>query len=59
MLKNIEIASSILIAIILIIFLVYQFYFGHLTLGIIGLIMLAFNFYYLLKEVKEKKKEKE
>lgn len=58
MLKNIEIASSILIAIILIVFLVYQFYLGHLIFGIVGLIMLAFNIYYLLKEMIEKKEDK-
>ncbi|KYH15054.1 hypothetical protein A0131_09755 [Staphylococcus kloosii] len=58
MLKNIEIISSVIIMLILIVFLIWKIYIGSTTFIIIGIIMLAFNLYYLVREIKEKNKNK-
>lgn len=57
MLKNIEIISSVIIMLILIVFLIWEIYIGSTTFIIIGIIMLAFNLYYLVREIKEKNKK--
>lgn len=57
LLKNIEIAASVIIALLLMTLCIYQFYKGSYEFAVIALIMMVINIFYLKKEVKEKKED--